>query len=97
MFLLDGGGIVGRRDKRELPNYGVFDEVRVFKQGPPPGPLNFRGVRLGVPVCGGCPSLQLTAAVRPQLNASGILARLPITTPVGSRVVWPPPAPGVNR
>ncbi len=51
VFLLDGGEIVGRRDKRELPNYGVFDEVRVFKPGPPPGPLNFRGVRLGVPVC----------------------------------------------
>ncbi len=51
VFLLDGGEIVGRRDKRELPNYGVFDEVRVFKPGPPPGPINFRGVRLGVPVC----------------------------------------------
>jgi len=51
VFVLDGGKIVGRRDKRDLPNYGVFDEVRVFKPGPPPGPVNFRGVRLGVPVC----------------------------------------------
>ena len=51
IFVLDGGKILGRRDKRELPNYGVFDEVRVFKPGPPPGPVNFRGVRLGVPVC----------------------------------------------
>jgi NAD+ synthase len=51
VFLLDAGEIVGRRDKRELPNYGVFDDVRIFKPGPPPGPLNFRGVRLGVPVC----------------------------------------------
>jgi NAD+ synthase len=51
VLLLDGGKIMARRDKRELPNYGVFDEVRVFKVGPPPGPVDFRGVRLGVPVC----------------------------------------------
>ena len=51
VLLLDGGEIKARRDKRDLPNYGVFDEVRVFNAGPPPGPVNFRGVRLGVPVC----------------------------------------------
>ncbi|MCH8999966.1 MAG: NAD+ synthase [Proteobacteria bacterium] len=51
VLLLDGGRIKGRRDKRALPNYGVFDEVRVFKAGPPPGPVDFRGVRLGLPVC----------------------------------------------
>ena len=37
--------------KRELPNYGVFDEKRVFAPGPLPEPLDFRGVRLGVPIC----------------------------------------------
>ena len=51
VLLLDGGEIKARRDKRALPNYGVFDEVRVFKAGPPPGPVDFRGVRLGIPVC----------------------------------------------
>ena len=51
VLLLDGGKIKARRDKRALPNYGVFDEVRVFKAGPPPGPVDFRGVRLGLPVC----------------------------------------------
>ncbi len=51
VLLLDGGEIKARRDKRALPNYGVFDEVRVFKAGPPPGPVDFRGVRLGLPVC----------------------------------------------
>ena len=51
VLLLVGGRIKGRRDKRALPNYGVFDEVRVFKAGPPPGPVDFRGVRLGLPVC----------------------------------------------
>ena len=50
-LLLDEGEIKARRDKNNLPNYGVFDEVRVFKPGPLPGPVNFRGVRLGVPVC----------------------------------------------
>ena len=37
--------------KVDLPNYGVFDEKRVFAPGPMPGPVNFRGVRLGVPIC----------------------------------------------
>ncbi len=39
------------RFKVDLPNYGVFDEKRVFAQGPMPGPIDFRGVRLGVPIC----------------------------------------------
>ena len=37
--------------KVDLPNYGVFDEKRVFAPGDPPGPVNFRGVRLGLMVC----------------------------------------------
>ncbi|MGE3991580.1 NAD+ synthase [Pseudorhodoplanes sp.] len=49
--LLDGGRIAGLRFKVDLPNYGVFDEKRVFAVGPMPGPMNFRGVRLGVPIC----------------------------------------------
>jgi NAD+ synthase len=49
--LLDGGAITALRYKVDLPNYGVFDEKRVFAAGPMPGPVNFRGVRLGVPIC----------------------------------------------
>lgn len=49
--LLDGGKVAGVRFKVHLPNYGVFDEPRVFSPGGMPGPLNFRGVRLGVPIC----------------------------------------------
>ena len=49
--LLDGGRIAALRYKVDLPNYGVFDEKRVFAPGPMPGPVNFRGVRLGLPVC----------------------------------------------
>ncbi len=49
--LLDGGAITALRFKVDLPNYGVFDEKRVFAAGPMPGPVSFRGVRLGVPIC----------------------------------------------
>jgi NAD+ synthase len=49
--LLDGGRIQAVRYKVELPNYGVFDEKRVFDVGPMPGPVAFRGVRIGVPIC----------------------------------------------
>ncbi|MDB5408442.1 MAG: nadE, partial [Rhodospirillales bacterium] len=50
-LLLDGGEIAAVRLKHELPNYGVFDEKRVFAAGPAPGPVAFRGVRLGTMVC----------------------------------------------
>ncbi len=50
-FLLDGGAIAAKRFKHDLPNYGVFDEKRVFDAAPPPGPVNFRGVRLGLMIC----------------------------------------------
>jgi NAD+ synthase len=49
--LLDGGRVAGMTFKVDLPNYGVFDEKRVFVPGPLPGPFNIRGVRIGVPVC----------------------------------------------
>jgi NAD+ synthase len=49
--LLDSGAIAALRYKVDLPNYGVFDEKRVFVPGPMPGPVSFRGVRLGLPIC----------------------------------------------
>ncbi|MGE3530102.1 MAG: NAD+ synthase [Methyloceanibacter sp.] len=49
--LLDGGRIEALRYKYNLPNYGVFDEKRVFAPGPLPAPIAFRGVKLGVPIC----------------------------------------------
>jgi NAD+ synthase len=49
--LLAGGEIEALRYKVNLPNYGVFDEKRVFAPGPVPGPVSFRGVRLGLPIC----------------------------------------------
>ena len=50
-FVLDGGKITARRAKHELPNYGVFDDKRVFDQGPAPGPVVFRGHRIGLMIC----------------------------------------------
>lgn len=50
-LLADGGRVVGRTLKRELPNYGTFDEKRVFAPGPLPEPIPFRGVKIGVPIC----------------------------------------------
>lgn len=49
--LLDRGRIEAVRFKVDLPNYGVFDEKRVFAAGPMPGPIVFRGVRIGIPIC----------------------------------------------
>ncbi|WP_048648746.1 NAD+ synthase [Nitratireductor soli] len=52
VMVMDGGKIVAERFKLDLPNYGEFDEKRVFQPGPDmPGPVNFRGVRLGIPIC----------------------------------------------
>jgi NAD+ synthase len=51
VLLLEKGKIAAVRHKVELPNYGVFDELRVFKPGPHPGPVDFRGIRIGIPVC----------------------------------------------
>ncbi len=54
--LLDGGEVKAVRYKHHLPNYGVFDEMRVFDAGALPskednGPMDFRGIKLGVPIC----------------------------------------------
>jgi NAD+ synthase len=48
---LDAGAVQATTFKVDLPNYGVFDEKRLFKPGPMPGPFSIRGVRIGVPIC----------------------------------------------
>ncbi len=49
--LLASGKVEALRYKVDLPNYSVFDEKRVFAPGALPGPMNFNGVRLGIPIC----------------------------------------------
>ncbi|MEK7821181.1 MAG: NAD+ synthase [Pseudomonadota bacterium] len=50
-LVLDGGRVAAVRRKHEIPNYGVFDERRLFAPGPLPDPVPFRGARLGLMVC----------------------------------------------
>ena len=50
-LLLDEGRVTNHTYKVDLPNYGVFDEKRLFAPGPVPTPMKTRGVHLGVPVC----------------------------------------------
>ena len=49
--LLDGGKVAAIRLKHELPNYGTFDEVRLFQPGPLPEPIVFKGLMIGLPIC----------------------------------------------
>lgn len=51
MLLLDGGKIADKIFKRDLPNYGPFDEKRVFTAGSLPAPVHFRDLKLGVIIC----------------------------------------------
>jgi NAD+ synthase len=87
--MLDGGSIQGVRFKVDLPNYGVFDEKRVFDVGPMPGPIGFRGVRIGVPICEDiwrdevCECLQETGSEM-------------LISPNGSPFDWPKPDQRTN-
>jgi NAD+ synthase len=51
MLLIEDGAVTAERYKVDLPNYGVFDEKRVFAAGEMPGPIAFKGVRIGIPIC----------------------------------------------
>ena len=50
LFMQDGK-ITDMRAKHHLPNYGVFDEARIFTKGPLPEPVLFKGLKLGLPIC----------------------------------------------
>ena len=50
-YLITDGAVAAIIDKQELPNYGVFDEKRVFDKGPPASPVAFKGWQLGLMVC----------------------------------------------
>ncbi len=50
-LLLEEGRLAAKRFKHELPDYGVFDDKRHFTPGPAPGPVPFRGFRIGLMVC----------------------------------------------
>lgn len=50
-LLLEGGRVQAVIPKHDLPNYGVFDEVRLFSRGKLPGSIAFRGLKLGIMTC----------------------------------------------
>ena len=50
LFMQDGK-ITDIRYKHHLPNYGVFDEARIFTRGALPEPITFRGIKIGLPIC----------------------------------------------
>lgn len=51
VFVLDGGKIQHMQSKLHLPNYGVFDEARVFAPGSLPKAIELRGAKLGLIIC----------------------------------------------
>jgi NAD+ synthase len=87
--LLDGGHIAATTLKVDLPNYGVFDEKRVFATGPQPGPLNVRGVRIGVPICEDIWSAEVVETLA-ETGAEILIS------PNGSPFDWPKPDNRMN-
>ena len=51
VFVIENGKIISIKDKYELPNTGVFDEQRIFKQGPLEDCVEIKGVKFGLPIC----------------------------------------------
>ena len=50
-ILLSEGDITHVIPKHERPNYGVFDEVRIFEMGDLPDPAIFKNHKLGIMTC----------------------------------------------
>ena len=49
--VLHGGRVVGRYAKHHLPNYGVFDEYRIFAPGDSLTVIRVRGVDVAIAIC----------------------------------------------
>jgi len=63
-FLVSDGKIQAEQFKHDLPNYGVFDEKRVFDSGGLPKPIDFNGVKLGIMICEDMLNMKVTDALR---------------------------------
>ena len=51
VFVIENGEVISIKDKYELPNTGVFDEQRIFKQGSLEDCVHIKGVKFGLPIC----------------------------------------------
>ena len=49
--VLQNGKIVFKHFKNALPNYGIFDEKRIFSHGEEVSSFNLKGINLGIFVC----------------------------------------------
>ena len=49
--VLEGGAVRAVFHKHHRPNYGVFDEKRLYLEGAPSGPIAIGGCRIGFPIC----------------------------------------------
>ncbi|HEY8305558.1 MAG TPA: NAD+ synthase [Lapillicoccus sp.] len=49
--VIHGGRVVGRYAKHHLPNYGVFDEYRIFAPGESLTVVRIRGVDVAIAIC----------------------------------------------
>jgi NAD+ synthase (glutamine-hydrolysing) len=65
--VISGGSVQAVYHKRILPNYGVFDEYRTFRNGSEPVSVEVAGSQVGVTVCEDCwdPALPVTANLAP--------------------------------
>lgn len=51
VYLIENGEIKYTQTKHLLPTYSVFDEDRIFEEGPLPAPIEFKGLKLGILIC----------------------------------------------
>ncbi|MEM7190469.1 MAG: NAD+ synthase [Pseudomonadota bacterium] len=51
LILLQDGQQRAVFHKHHRPNYGVFDEKRLYLEGAAPGPIEINGCRVGFPIC----------------------------------------------
>jgi NAD+ synthase len=49
--ILQAGAVAGVARKHHLPNYNVFDEVRLYRPGPIAGPFRIGPLKMGAPIC----------------------------------------------
>lgn len=50
-LIVSKGNIIHKQYKYDLPNYGVFDEKRVFKGGVKPAPFKYKDKTIGLLIC----------------------------------------------
>ena len=50
-YIIDKGELTRPIRKQHLPNYDVFDEKRIYTEGPRTEPVEFRDIKLGLAIC----------------------------------------------